>query len=287
MPFPLEALPTWLRSMVEALGRSTQTDPGMAAVFSLGVLSAAVSRRYALQTPRGTNHLNLWVIVVAESGEGKSSVLSRLTEPLDLIQQAAQSASPDLPRPRIEPPSEPLSVIERLMSDDDIIDGPRPTPEIDATEVLRAMEAEQERRYRGVPLNPEKNSGPIWGSTKCPTSDRARPDPTACASRASMGKRPPSSTRPTVAGSPVLPHPKTTRRHHKDEPAKSSRNAPQCCPEPLLVVSGRHLDLDRPTCLKTSLELPGQAIDLLRGPDGRSVPLGPSEGLAATEVGHA
>jgi hypothetical protein len=139
--------------MVEALARSTQTDPGMAAMFSLGVLSAAVSRRYALQTSRGINHLNLWVIVVAESGEGKSSVLGRLTEPLDLIQQAAQSASPDLPRPRIVPPSEPLSAIDRLLSDDDIIDGARPAPEVDPDEVLLRMQAEQERRYPGVPLN--------------------------------------------------------------------------------------------------------------------------------------
>lgn len=89
-----------------------------------------------------------------------------------------------------------------------------------------------------------------------------------------------------AVSSPVLPHPKSAHRDHEDKPAESSGNPTEGRQEALLVVSGRHLDLDRPARLKRSLELPSQAVDLLRRPHGRPVPFGSSERLGAAEFGH-
>lgn len=47
--FPVDSLPTPMRDFVVALAESTQTPPEMAGILSLGVLSAALQRKYVVQ----------------------------------------------------------------------------------------------------------------------------------------------------------------------------------------------------------------------------------------------
>jgi replicative DNA helicase len=99
MPFPIHTLPPWLKNMVSSLAESTQTDDAMSAMFALGLLSSTVARRVVVVDDAGrSDPLNLWVIVIAASGEGKSSTFNPLIEPIEsaLTLSAADSASPEL-----------------------------------------------------------------------------------------------------------------------------------------------------------------------------------------------
>lgn len=49
--FPLNALPDRLGALVAAVAASTQTPPGLAAVMTLGAISAATRGRYAVSIP--------------------------------------------------------------------------------------------------------------------------------------------------------------------------------------------------------------------------------------------
>lgn len=88
VPFPLAALPPWLRAMVEATARSAQADVGMTAVASLGILSAAVGRKGVVVLGRRRSFpVHLWVMVVGPPGDGKSEVFRQLSEPLHEVQR--------------------------------------------------------------------------------------------------------------------------------------------------------------------------------------------------------
>ena len=81
--FPIESLPAPVAAFVEALAISTQTPLEMSAVLSLGVLSTAFQMRYVLSvTPDWTETLNLYLALVALSGERKSSVISASLKPV-------------------------------------------------------------------------------------------------------------------------------------------------------------------------------------------------------------
>ena len=95
MPFPVHTLPQWLRNMVTSLAQSTQTDVAMPSMFALGLLSSTVARRVVVIDDNGRpDPLNLWVIVIAESGEGKSSNFNPLIEPIETALRLAISNNP-------------------------------------------------------------------------------------------------------------------------------------------------------------------------------------------------
>ena len=81
--FPVDSLPTPMRDFVVALAESTQTPPEMAGILSLGVLSAALQRKYVVQvTPDWIEPLCLYAIAVAPPAERKSAVINSLISPI-------------------------------------------------------------------------------------------------------------------------------------------------------------------------------------------------------------
>lgn len=92
--FPLDTLAPWQRAMVEQTAMSTQTDPVMAAVVSLGVLSATVAKKVKiLMRSDAAAPLHLWVNVVAGPGEGKTRVFNAIAAPLRKLQNHLGTAS--------------------------------------------------------------------------------------------------------------------------------------------------------------------------------------------------
>ena len=95
----LPALPTdcisvpWLRGMIEAVSKNTETPPELACLLSLAVVATAVQRTYCIEPERGyVEHLALWACVALESGARKTAVLKVLTRPL-LAHERHQSAA--------------------------------------------------------------------------------------------------------------------------------------------------------------------------------------------------
>src|SRR5664279_4411928 len=81
--FPIQSLPESVRSMVLAVSEMTQTDLGMAATSSLGVLAASVGGRVVIEVRPGWREgLNLFTATVAAPGERKSAVQSAMSAPL-------------------------------------------------------------------------------------------------------------------------------------------------------------------------------------------------------------
>jgi hypothetical protein len=82
-PFPVEALPGWLRDYVRALSNFTQTPPDLAGMLALAVLSTAARGRYDIEvTPEYHEPLCLYVAVVLPPGERKSAVFAQMGRPL-------------------------------------------------------------------------------------------------------------------------------------------------------------------------------------------------------------
>jgi hypothetical protein len=82
-PFPTDALPGWLQTFVSALAEATQTPADLAALMSLGVLSAAAGGRVKVWV-RSTwqEPVNLYVAPTLESGNRKSGVVREVTDPI-------------------------------------------------------------------------------------------------------------------------------------------------------------------------------------------------------------
>jgi replicative DNA helicase len=147
--FPLHALVPWHREMVETVAESTQTDPAMAAMLSLGALSASVSRKGVLRMPSGRRFpLNLWVLVAAGSGENKSAVFQHVVEPLETVQAALDSGTAGA----ADPSPAPISVWQRLREEDDA-GGLEAEVTTSITDVTSALIAQQELAFPGMPVD--------------------------------------------------------------------------------------------------------------------------------------
>ena len=82
-PFPLDALPDFIRDYVKAVADHSQTSPDMAAVISLGVLAVCLQGKYEIESPSGFSEpLSLYMAVIAAPGERKSSVMRAMTKAL-------------------------------------------------------------------------------------------------------------------------------------------------------------------------------------------------------------
>lgn len=83
-----------------AVSRQAQTDPDMAAMFCLGFSSSVIARSILIRDAAGrTDVPALWIVVIAESGAGKSATFNPLIAPLRALELAAvgQLAAPDAP----------------------------------------------------------------------------------------------------------------------------------------------------------------------------------------------
>ena len=100
VPFPVAALPPWLRTMAEAVAASAQADASMAATAALGVVSASVGRKGFVWLGRRRFPLPIWSIAIGESGDGKSSVFDELGAPLRAVQRLPEATEVSATSPR-------------------------------------------------------------------------------------------------------------------------------------------------------------------------------------------
>ncbi|MFH8786315.1 YfjI family protein [Streptomyces roseoverticillatus] len=82
-PFPLPALPEWLREFVAAVAEETQTPADLAGCVALAVLATAAGGRTVVHI-RGNwrEPTNLYVVVALPPANRKSAVFGLLTDPL-------------------------------------------------------------------------------------------------------------------------------------------------------------------------------------------------------------
>lgn len=81
--FPVDALPMPLCDWVKSVAKNTATPVDMPAVCALAVLSCALQGKYVVFAKEGyTEPLNLYILLIANSGERKSAVVRLMTEPI-------------------------------------------------------------------------------------------------------------------------------------------------------------------------------------------------------------
>ena len=81
--FPVNRLPDGIKEMVTAIAESLQVPPDMPATAALGVVSACIQGKFAVQVkPDWKEQANLYILVIARPSERKSPVLQILTAPL-------------------------------------------------------------------------------------------------------------------------------------------------------------------------------------------------------------
>ena len=86
--FPTDALPTWLRDLVEAEALATQTPVDMAALFCLAVVATVTAKRFEIEAGEGwLQPLNLFVCVAMDPGTRKSPVHAECIAPLVAIER--------------------------------------------------------------------------------------------------------------------------------------------------------------------------------------------------------
>lgn len=159
-PFPIDALAPWQRDMVRAVSVEAQTDPAMAAMFCLGFSAFTVGRNVQLAGASGPGDpLALWVVVIAESGEGKSRTFSPLIAPLARLDRALRGAAAEPEPVHASDIAVGPTAWERLMSRDLIDDADRETeqparraPWATHDAVLAVLVAEQAARFPNAPL---------------------------------------------------------------------------------------------------------------------------------------
>lgn len=82
-PFPVDALPSAVADMVDAVATATQTDPAMSGTTALSALAAAVGGLVEVEARPGWREVTgLFTLVVAEPGERKSAVQAAMVAPL-------------------------------------------------------------------------------------------------------------------------------------------------------------------------------------------------------------
>jgi len=92
-PFPVHFLPEVLQNFVLAVAEHTQTPVDMAAVASLGTMSACVQGKYRAQGKTGyTEPLNLYLLEIARPGERKSAICAHFEEPLKAYEKQHNEA---------------------------------------------------------------------------------------------------------------------------------------------------------------------------------------------------
>lgn len=82
-PFPCEALPPPLREFVLTLAEASQTPPDMSALMSLAACATVAAKRAIVVVKEDYREpLNLYVAVMADSGDRKSQIYRAVVEPL-------------------------------------------------------------------------------------------------------------------------------------------------------------------------------------------------------------
>jgi hypothetical protein len=138
--------------MVLAVARHAQTDPDMAAMFCLGFSSAVIARSVVIRdVAGGTDVPALWVVVIAESGTGKTRTFNPLIAPIRDLERAAagQQVTPDAPS-QAGPAGSPW--YERLDSLEAVPATAHAAPWATAAHVGDLLRVAQEAAFPGVPV---------------------------------------------------------------------------------------------------------------------------------------
>ena len=81
--FPVDAFPAPLYDWVKAVAENTETPVDMAAVCALAVLSCALQGKFIVHAKSGYDELlNLYILIIANSGERKSPIVRMMTRPI-------------------------------------------------------------------------------------------------------------------------------------------------------------------------------------------------------------
>ena len=81
--FPVEAFPFPLGSMIDAVAKATETPVELAAMMGLATVAACCQRLFEISAAPGYSEpLNLWLVAALESGNRKTAVHQKMTEPL-------------------------------------------------------------------------------------------------------------------------------------------------------------------------------------------------------------
>lgn len=81
--FPVDAFPAPLCDWVKAVAENTETPVDMAAVCALAVLSCALQGKFIVHAKSGYDEpLNLYILIIANSGERKSPIVRMMTRPI-------------------------------------------------------------------------------------------------------------------------------------------------------------------------------------------------------------
>ncbi len=81
--FPLATLPPRVRHHVSAVASDLGVAPEMPAIISLGVLAASIAPKYVIEARPGWHEIpTFFILGIAESGEMKSHVITRLAAPI-------------------------------------------------------------------------------------------------------------------------------------------------------------------------------------------------------------
>ena len=80
--FPLNALPSVGREMVETVSRINEVDPGLTGSLYLAALSTSIGKKAIIDLGSHTETINLYLCPILESGERKSSTLKKMIGPI-------------------------------------------------------------------------------------------------------------------------------------------------------------------------------------------------------------
>ena len=102
--FPFGVLPDILRDWVSATAEATQTPSDLAGLLALAVCAGAVARRVEIEAGRGyMEPLNLYVAVLLDPANRKSSVFRSATAPLRAIERdLIKAKGPEIARAKTE-----------------------------------------------------------------------------------------------------------------------------------------------------------------------------------------
>lgn len=79
-PFPVKRLPVELQGIVMAVSENTATAVDMPAIAALALVAAAVQGKFVIEgKPDYYEQLNLYFLIIAKSGERKSSIIKTMT----------------------------------------------------------------------------------------------------------------------------------------------------------------------------------------------------------------
>lgn len=101
-PFPMDALPPTLALIAKGIARTARVPERLTGPCVLGVVSAAIGAGLEVRSgPSRTTRANLYLMVSAESGTGKTSTFERIAAPLLDFQRDRQEIWRDDTNPRL------------------------------------------------------------------------------------------------------------------------------------------------------------------------------------------